>query len=105
MGGGMGYVRVLQVGGEWWNGGTREVLGPPMGLGGTSVGVRGCPLTPHGPRNQFGGSTGVSYDLLSDSWRCWGVPLTPETTRREYWGIPWPHKQTRGIMPAGMYIA
>ena len=86
-----------------------------MGSGGKSVGVRGCPLTPgptqggtratHEPKNQFGGSTGVSRDPSSDSWRRWSVPLTPETTQREYWGIPWPLKQTRGIMPAGMYMA
>ena len=110
----MGYVRVLQMGGGWPNGGAGEVLGPPMGPGGKSMGVQGSLLTPgatqggigaaHGPRKQFGGSTGVSCDPSGDSWRCRGVPLTFGTTQRVYWGIPWPFKQNRGIMQAGMYI-
>ena len=59
----------------------------------------------HGPEKQFGGSTGVSRDPSNNSWRYWGVPLTCETTSREYRGIPWPHTQTRGTMLQGMYIA
>ena len=65
-----------------------------MGPGRKSVGVRGSPLTPgptqggigaaHGPRKQFGGSIGVSCDPSGDSWWCWGLPLTPGTTHREY---------------------
>ena len=38
----------------------------------------------------------MSRDPLNNSWKYWGVPLTPETTQRAYWGILWPHKQTRG---------
>ena len=52
------------------------------------------------------GSAGDSVmEVLGDTWRYWGVPLTPGTTQRGYWGIPWPLKQTRGTMPAGVYIA
>ena len=43
--------------------------------------------------------------VSEDAWRSWGVPLTPGTTQGGNWGIPWPLKQTRGIVPAGMYIA
>ena len=42
----------------------------------------------HGPRNLFGGSIGVSRNPSGDSWWCWGVPQTPATNQREYWGIP-----------------
>ena len=58
-----------------------------------------------GPWNQFGGSIGVSSNPSGDTWWNSGVPVTPGTTHRVYWGIPWPLKQTKGIMPAGMYIA
>ena len=71
MGGGMGCVRVLQVGGGWWNGGAEEVLGPPMGPGGKSVGVRGWPLEPG-----------------ANSGRYRGRPRAPQTIRWVYWGIP-----------------
>ena len=79
------------------------------------MGVGGRPLTPgptqagkaaaHGPRKQFSGSAWVSYDPWGDSWWCRGVPPTPGTSQREYSDIPWPLKQTRGIMLAGMYMA
>ena len=58
--------------------------------------LRGCPLAQeptqgavwaaHGPTGQYGGS----------AWRYWGVYLTRGITQREYWGIAWPLKQTRG---------
>ena len=62
---------------------------------------------------QYGGITGGRVALLgssmvgalADAWRYWGVPLTPGTTQGGYWGIHWPLKQTRGTVPAGMYIA
>ena len=74
-----------------------------------------CPVPPgptqggigaaHGSPKRFGGSIGVAGDPSNNSWRYWGVPMTRETTLREYWGITWLHNQTRGKMPAGMYIA
>ena len=41
--------------------------------------------------------------VLGDASRCLGVPQTPGTTQRGYWGIPWPRPQTRGTEPAGLY--
>ena len=34
-----------------------------------------------------------------------GCPPDPLTNSERYWGIPWPHEQTRGTVLAGMYIA
>ena len=59
--------------------------------------------------DNYGGSTGGCASIRGSSmvgvseeaWRYWGVLLT----KKEYWGIPWPHNQTRGTVPAGMYIA
>ena len=58
---------------------------PPTGPGRKSVGVWGCPLTPgptlggigaaHGSQEQFRGSTGMSRDPSTNSWRDGGVPL------------------------------
>ena len=110
--GDVGCVGVLQARGEWWSRvGIGAALGPRKKISG-STGVSpdsgtnsrrntGRPR----PRNQFGGSTGVFRNPSGDSWWYWGVRLTPGTTQREYWGIPWPLKQNRGIMPAGVYIA
>ena len=67
---------------------------PPPGR--KSVGVRGCPLPlPLGPsqggigaahrsQEQFCGSSGVFRSPSNNSWRYWGVPPTPEITRRAY---------------------
>ena len=44
----------------------------------------------------------ASPDPLNNSLSYYGVRLTPEATHKAYWGIPWPHKQTRGTMPAGV---
>ena len=76
MGGGMGYVRVLQVGGEWWNSGTKEVLGPPTGPKRKSAGVRGCPLTPRPTQ----GGIGASHGPGNNSVGVVGCPMTPRTT-------------------------
>ena len=52
-----------------------------------------------------GGTGDNMVGVLGDGWRYWGVPLTPGTTQRGSRDIPWPLQQTRGTMPAGVYIA
>ena len=49
-------------------------------------------MAAHGPRSQFRGRTRVSRNPSGDSWWYWGVPVTPGTTHRKYWGTPWPLK-------------
>ena len=60
----VGCVGVLQVGGEWWTGGAEEALGPPLGPGENSVGIRGCLLTP-GPTQ---GGTGAARVPATIRW-------------------------------------
>ena len=89
-------------------GAAEEALGPPLGPGGQSLGVRGCPqaLGPtkggigaaHGPRGQYSGSTGGHMEVL-------GCPSDPWNNSEGVLGHNLPLKQTRRMVPAGVYIA
>ena len=46
----------------------------------------------------------VQWEYYRVTLRYWGVPVTPVTTQQEDRGILWPREQTRGTVPAGMYI-